>query len=558
MFKRCLIAVALSGAAAVCADTRLPSKVTAVTVYSQEALVERRAETALVPGQHRLILEGFPAAIDPERLRVLAGGSAKVKITGIRLEPVYLEKSRSERVKVLEEKLRDLEGRKAALVDKKTAVGEEVAFLSGLKNAASAPDAGKDRAVDPRETVIKRMTPQDYAAFMKFYRDSVTARRAEMRDLDREQADLDAAINVARQELAEFQSGDDKTLRRLTVDVDCAGGGDLVLSASYVSAPASWRPVYEVRVVPDQGEVVLTQHALVAQQTGEDWESVLLTLSTAKPSLGAAPPVVAPWYLDYVPPQPVRQKKAYSRGGAAPEMAAAAMASRQQMEEYASAAEPEPVYQAAEAETRGASVAFKITSRETIPTRAESPRKVTAAVQKFPAALEYETAPRLAPQAFLRSKVSNGSDLPLLSGEMTVYLGQDYAGAGVLPPVAPGEEFSFHAGVDEGIKVEVENVKADKGEKTLGKDRVLTTHYRMKLQNFRKDAVQLTVVDRVPVSRNEKVKVSTADLTPKPDEESQPEQGLYRWKVSLAPKEKKEITVKYKVTYPPDGTVPGL
>ena len=120
------------------AELKPPSRIAAVTVYSQEALVERRATATLVPGDHRLVLDGFPAVLDESRLRVLGSGSAKVKIVGIRVEPVQLEKAKSERVRELEEKIRGLEAQEAALDDKKNAANEEIVFLLNLKNAASS------------------------------------------------------------------------------------------------------------------------------------------------------------------------------------------------------------------------------------------------------------------------------------------------------------------------------------------------------------------------------------------------------------------------------------
>ena len=218
---------------------------------------------------------------------------------------------------------------------------------------------------------------------------------------------------------------------------------------------------------------------------------------------------------------------------------------------------PQAVYQTAQTESRGPSVVFKVKGAETVPSKAETPRKVTAAVLRFPVAFEYEAAPRLSPHAYLSSKVVNDSDVPLLPGTANVYFGDDYAGSSDLAGVAVGQEFKVSAGVDDGIKVEVENLKEKKGEKITGNRRVEFA-YRMKFQSFRKDAVKLTVADRIPVSRNDKVKVSSPEFSVKPDGECRPEWGIYRWNVSLSPQEKKEIVVRYTVVTPPDGTVSGL
>ena len=452
------------------AELKPPSRIAAVTVYSQEALVERRATATLVPGDHRLVLDGFPAVLDESRLRVLGSGSAKVKIVGIRVEPVQLEKAKSERVRELEEKIRGLEAQEAALDDKKNAANEEIVFLLNLKNAASSTDAGKEKTSDPREVLIKKVTAQDYGAFLKFYRDGVLSRRSEMRQWTRERAQVNDSLNALRRELNDLRSGQDKSLKRVTVDVSCSEAGDFTLSASYVAAPAHWEPAYDVRVLPDAKQVVVTQHALVAQQTGEDWNDVALTLSTARPSLGAAPPEVTPWYLDYVPPQPPMELMKFNmrmaKAAAAPEPAA--VMAESDSEGASEAAMPQAVYQTAETESRGPSVVFKVKGLETIPSQAETPRKVPAAVLKFPVSFDYEAVPRLAPHAFLSSKVVNDSDLPLLPGAVNVYFGDAFAGSSRLDGVAVGQEFKVPAGVDDGIKVDVENLKEKKGDRISG------------------------------------------------------------------------------------------
>jgi uncharacterized protein (TIGR02231 family) len=218
---------------------------------------------------------------------------------------------------------------------------------------------------------------------------------------------------------------------------------------------------------------------------------------------------------------------------------------------------PQAVYQTAETESRGPSVIFKVNGLETVPSQAETPRKVTAAVLKFPVSFDYEAVPRLAPHAYLSSKVVNDSELPLLPGAVNVYFGDDFAGSSRLDGVAVGQEFKIPAGVDDGIKVEVENIKEKKGDRLSG-NRQTTFAYRMKFQSFRKDPVKVVVADRIPVSRNNKVKVSAPDFSVKPDGECRPEWGIFRWNVALNPQEKKEITVRYTVVLPPDGSVPGL
>ena len=65
----------------------------------------------------------------------------------------------------------------------------------------------------------------------------------------------------------------------------------------YVVPGAGWRPAYDTRGDVAKKEIELTYFGMVIQQTGEPWEDVELSLSTARPSLGASMPEIQPVFL---------------------------------------------------------------------------------------------------------------------------------------------------------------------------------------------------------------------------------------------------------------------
>ena len=62
----------------------------------------------------------------------------------------------------------------------------------------------------------------------------------------------------------------------------------------YLVSSASWWPQYRLRGGAADAPVRLEYFAAVMQQTGEAWPGVRVTLSTARPSLDAAPPELLP------------------------------------------------------------------------------------------------------------------------------------------------------------------------------------------------------------------------------------------------------------------------
>ena len=89
--------------------------------------------------------------------------------------------------------------------------------------------------------------------------------------------------------------------------LEVAREGSLTLDLATVISQAGWVPSYDVRLAPDAKTAELTFRAMVRQQTGEEWNNVDLTLSTARPAAGGAPPELYPWHISFFRPQPPMQ-----------------------------------------------------------------------------------------------------------------------------------------------------------------------------------------------------------------------------------------------------------
>ena len=98
-----------------------------------------------------------------------------------------------------------------------------------------------------------------------------------------------------------------------TVEVDVITAGDLEIELTYVVQNARWQPLYDLRLAGANLEV--TYLAQVAQNTGEEWGDVSLTLSTAQPALALLIPELEPWYIQpRMPPVTMQAARAKSAG----------------------------------------------------------------------------------------------------------------------------------------------------------------------------------------------------------------------------------------------------
>ena len=79
--------------------------------------------------------------------------------------------------------------------------------------------------------------------------------------------------------------------------------------------------------------------------------------------------------------------------------------------------------------------------------------------------------------------------------------------------------------------------------------------YEITAQNFRKEAVPLTVLDQVPFPRHKEIVVKDMEIT---GGGKAGEQGEITWELSLAAEEKKVLGLSFTVEYPADKEIHGL
>src|SRR5205807_4747199 len=92
-------------------------------------------------------------------------------------------------------------------------------------------------------------------------------------------------LNFITRKMGELGRGSGKMERDaiLVVDREAGKGGKVRLN--YLVSSVAWHPEYKVRAGKISEEVQLDYQANLMQHSGEDWNQVKMTLSTAQPML---------------------------------------------------------------------------------------------------------------------------------------------------------------------------------------------------------------------------------------------------------------------------------
>lgn len=543
---------AVAAASAVTQDstpTEVPSasEIEAVTLYPGRASVTRVARPELRPGLWLLRFDDLPATVQADTLeaRTTIGKVLSVDFTS---RP-SADRSGTAEAKALDAEIRRLEDEIATNADAAGSLESERKLVDSV-TVRSGNDATKEAGTEKLDlAAIDRQ--------MAWARDQRVRIGKAMRELGVAKDRLSRELAVARERRAELGGG--RTTQGADVLVALAEAGRPEVQLSYLVRNAGWQPVYAVRALPEAGTASVEYEALITQSSGEHWNEVKLTLSTAQPSRAATPPGVDPWTVDVWAPPPVtaapavgapgeprammrkgRMAPGGSGGGMMPDEAGT-LADAMSEAEARAAEVAERFSSDASIGGSGPAINFTILRPVTAPSDASLRTRARISTIEGPAKFVYQVQPLATDGAFLRGTIVNGSAFQLLPGQTTMFVGNDYVGSAEFPGAAPQQAFSVFFGTDAAVTVKRELLSRDEAQSGLfGGGLDTTWNMRGTILNGTGRTIQAEWIDRMPVSRSDKIQVSLAQSSAPLSTDSayvasERPRGILRWDLTVPP-----------------------
>lgn len=527
----------------------LQTHITAATVYPDRAVVTRTGVIELTPGEHELILGDLPASLVDQSLMVSGRGTARATILDVGAHTRWLDFTPNGRIRELEDQIKALERDMRILNDRSGLLDRQLSLLQSISNTATQPPG--------KESAQPRVSVEEWSRLMEFSNGGFERIATERQEVDFEREKTQERMNQLHAELGQVRGAGGKNVKDVIVRVSVEAAGRLAVAVNYTIPDARWTPTYDARFSTSERSVALGYFGVVRQRTGEDWNNIDLTLSTARPSLGGSAPDLRTWYLDLYQPMAVGSEFRRRQDAAKVAMEMAVSSHPQPAsEDYLADEEKDAGQTVATVAQAATSATFRIPVKATIRSD-NAPHKVGITTLPFQTDLAYSATPKLVEAAFLGAKVKNESDYPILAGPMAVFLDGTFVANGSLRTVMTGESFDLALGADEGIRVERKRLNRFTEEIGLiNKEARVTYDVLITVQNNRKTIEKITLRDQLPVSRNEKIVAkllsqATKELTQEPG-------GLLTWQFDLKPGEKREIPLKISVTYPAEISIAGL
>ena len=548
---------ALSPFTALADDITVDSTIKAATVYMDRATLTRSAKVEIPAGAHTLVFDGLPVNLYTNSLR--ADGKAKAKVTfgAVSHKRANFEDYIVPKEKELNAQLLVLQDQKRVLNAEKQALQVGRTFLENI---------GKQAILRENEEIATlALNPESWANAA----DGLTTKMAQNLKMSIE-ADVkirktDNKIRKIQNDLRGLRTGQKQSY---TVSIPFESDKDTTLSIDldYQLPNVGWTPAYDARLDTKSGALELVQYGSVWQRTGEDWEGVELTLSTAQPSRGASLPELHPNWISILRHQPPRAIMKRTFGGAAQNTMAVSSAPVP-MESLEKADAEMAVYeevvsiQSAQINTNGFVGEYKITGPAEVKSGGEQ-SKLLIGTFDIESKLQVHVKPQIDPNnAYLTAIATLKGEAPILPGQVSLFRDGAFIGQDHMSMLRQGDEQDLGFGIDDNVTVSRNLLTDERSEAgMIVKDNVLERHYVTEIKNLHKDPIEVAVFETMPASKDERARVELLQNMTSQGYKSDisNKKGVMGWAYTLKPKEKFEHHLGWKISWPKGENLSGL
>lgn len=494
----------------------LNSQVDSIIIYPEYAVVFRKAKVFLEK-KEILSFKNLSWFLDDNSVRIK---SENLKIGEVFIKKSYLEEPPL-RVRELERKIKELDEKIKSWENEKLVIKSQEEFISSIKLAS--PE------IISKELLMGKISPESWERALNFLsfklanlkkrslviEDSLNENKKQLEALNKELQDIKAVIENKKE--VSFEAIPEKK-------------GEYQIELSYnINKACSFVPYYEIKA--DEKYVNLNCYVKIQQKTGEDWENTKIVLNTAKVLPFTFAPEITPYYVNFdlgIKTYPSYEKKL----------------------EVESPSLSTTISEEIKIAETGISLEYILPQRISLKSGEE--KKFFLKGLNLPAEFEYFIYPRKDKNAYLQAKILNNSEMVLLNGEAATYIKNSYTGKTNLKTVLPKETLIVNFGVDERIKVERKLIKfLIKKEGVFDKKERQEFTYETKIENYSEKERKLEIVEQIPVSLTEEIKVKLVKIEPKPDRIDE-NLGTLTYYKNLKSNEKFIINLSYFIEYPID------
>ncbi len=512
------------------------SKPDRVILHPDAAQVGRTLVLDMPEGQHEIRLSDLPFELDVRHI--------SVELTGARLDAQVF---RDEATASPGHFLRPAEERAA-----KDALAAARETLAAYDDGLNAIKARMD-AAQARIDFLEGLGDADLTFDVKTLRElglaisedgsaaraDIIAAQAELRRAQVARKPLEEAVQLAEVALDVVQ-GPFLKASELSLNVTAPEAGEVLVDLVYWARPASWEPVYRLKLQDgDEGTSVEVERGVAIQQwSGEDWRDVDLTVTSLAAQTQSRPSDLWPQRLrieDKPNPKLSVQSRSYADGAAEPIIEAPVI-----VEESA------PMV-----DTSGVGVVYNFD--QPVSVRQIDTAVLALGTLEFSADVAARAVPSRNETAFRMVSFTNDSGERLLTGSAYGFVDDQSIGEIAIDTIEINDDVEIGFGPIHGLQLRRAVLDRSEGERgIISRGNVRDEQARLVIDNLSARDWDVTIVDQVPFSEQEDLEIAWRAQPAPTRQDVEDKRGILEWDLDIPAGNSREIVLNTEISWPDD------
>ncbi len=519
----------------------------AVVVHPDAARVTREVTIDVPVGRHELRISDLPSQFDADFAEITVAGAvleartlrSTPLLTADRLAGTPEVQAVIEAREAASKALEDFKDGTRALQAEIEAARAQIAFLEGLRQmdrlAGEALDAAQMRA-------LAQVIAEDGTAA----RQTILRAEAAIRARAADQAPLDDALTLA-EEAFERIVAPYEDFEELSLNVNVTQAGPVTVKLDYLVYGAEWTPEYRLVLDQDSGALTVERSVTIAQETGESWAGVDVSVTTLPVRAQSNPSDLFPRKLQILP----QGKVGYGVSSRSSGMDQSLSLSEAPAPAMEAVVVVDPVRGAAS--FSGAAVQYSFD----VPVSVANGDNATLALADL--SFETQVSARAVPSrddtAFRMVNFTNGSGERILAGQAELIVNGDAVGLTLIPTIEAGAEEDLGFGPIYGLSIRRAVLDREEGDRgIISRENRTQEDVRLVVDNLTERTWDVTLLDQVPYSEQEDLEITWRAQPAATRENVEDQRGLLEWDISLAAGESQEMRLTTDIRWP-DGQV---
>lgn len=534
-----LVTVAFHGANA---QKEISAEIKNVTVYPDNALIEKSAVVNLETGNNILYLKGNSPYLDPNSIRfdaderyeiVYFSSTQRVSSINPEYESTLPEQVRTQ-YKGVKDSIDGLSREMERLVFYNEVLDKETASLNNMKVMSNPQNT--DSLANIRNTLnYYREKMLEINKIREQNKDSINALKKQLERLVQ-------TCGIIESSYPDKQNAENNKEYFVKVNIFATQAVDNAeLNYSYLCNNVGWTPSYDLKTNSQDNSGELILKANLYQNTCENWKDVKLTFSTENNNAYMYNGELYPYYLSLQIPKKETSKKVYTL----------------ELYGYDIETSGEPAFRNSAYNTVISNSMlgkeYTVARKRSIPSE-ETIKTINIRSQKPELVYRYSIKPVLSSRAFFQGLVPNWQQLELMNADVNLYFDGKYANKTHIYSNSVQEDtLCLDLGVDRRISVERKiNKSVPNKTSIVGNQLEMIVEVDIKVKNNSLKEMDAAIEDRIPLTTSPDIKISVLDIDGAQMDEKT---GFLKWTKKIKASETVNLKVKYSVRYPKDHTL---